>query len=439
MRIGKNYRQRLFHFIGLLIGRANEEVIEYRILNAFTLLNGSLNIIGSYNYFQVDTMVQSNLFYLQFVSGIFFFGAYFLSRIGHFYKLSFYFFMTSIFIFLAFNIVWNGGLQGGAHYYMITAILIGTILSPGRFGIIYVFTMALGISSGIFFLQYYRTDLVINVFSGPVALMDLGANFIFTQILNGVILIIFKQQFNAERKQSERLLLNILPQSIADELRREGQVKPISYSSATILFTDFVGFTKLSASMSHNEVFIKLNILFSEFDKIVKKYPVEKIKTIGDAYMLAGGVPEKNKTHHLDVALVGLAFRQSMERLSFHPQFEDTDVWKIRIGIHTGPIMAGVVGSDKFVFDIWSDAVNVASRIETASEANKINISEEYYQKIRAFFECQPRGKKLIKGKGEVSMYFLEKLKDDFKQDELGYQPNRHFWQKYRQLSEAVA
>lgn len=217
-----------------------------------------------------------------------------------------------------------------------------------------------------------------------------------------------KKIIEQEKERSDKLLLNILPAETAEELKENGTAKARSYSNVTILFTDFKGFTALSATLSPQDLVKEIHHCYKAFDEIMAKYKVEKIKTIGDAYMAAGGLPIANKTHPFDVTLAAMEIRGFMNKLKEERTRSGKPYFEIRIGIHSGPVVAGVVGTHKFAYDIWGDAVNIASRMESNSEPGKINISESTYDLIKDQFECTPRGKIAVKGAGEKSMYFIE-------------------------------
>lgn len=235
-----------------------------------------------------------------------------------------------------------------------------------------------------------------------------------------------------EKKKSDELLLNILPRGVADQLKEKGEVDPQFYESVTILFTDFVGFAASASKMVPAELIEQLNRVFYQFDAIAKRYNMEKIKTIGDSYMAAGGLPDSNKTHYLDVCLAALEIRKINDQIIAITGGSDAPAWELRIGIHTGSVMAGVVGQYKFVYDIFGDAVNIASRMETTGEAGRINISSDTYQKVRFFFDCEYRGRIQTKNRGEIDMYFLNGLKNKFV-TEYGA-PNARFREIYEKI-----
>jgi class 3 adenylate cyclase len=211
-----------------------------------------------------------------------------------------------------------------------------------------------------------------------------------------------------EKNTSEKLLLNILPQEVAEELKAKGEAEAKLIDDVTVLFTDFKGFTQLSEKLTAKELVSEINHCFSAFDNIMHKHGVEKIKTIGDAYMAAGGLPIPNKTHAEDVVKAALEIQRFMHELKAKKEAEGKLFFELRIGIHTGPVVAGIVGVKKFAYDIWGDTVNTASRMESSGEVGKINISETTYALIKDQFSCTHRGKVTAKGKGEIDMYFVD-------------------------------
>lgn len=207
-----------------------------------------------------------------------------------------------------------------------------------------------------------------------------------------------------EKDKSEKLLLNILPFKVAQELKNAGRAKPKRYDNVTILFSDFQGFTELVASISPIKLEQELNDIFSTFDDIMDNEGIEKIKTIGDAYLAASGLPEETPDHAQKCILAAKSMIDFLNQRNTRNQIK----WKMRIGIHSGPIVAGVVGKKKFAYDLFGDTINTASRIETAGESGRINISTSTYELIKDEFECIHRGKIPAKGKGVIDMYFVK-------------------------------
>jgi len=214
-----------------------------------------------------------------------------------------------------------------------------------------------------------------------------------------------------EKDRSENLLRNILPDETALELKEHGKVKAKKFDSVTVMFTDFKGFTRYSESLSPEELVQAVDYFFSKFDAVMDKYGLEKIKTIGDAYMCAGGLPFPTEDHPLKMVQAGFEIAQIMEEAKNNKEGGIMNI-DVRIGINTGPIVAGVVGTRKFAYDIWGDSVNVASRMESMSEPGKINVSESTYLLIRDYYECEHRGQIHVKNKGMMDMYFVHGEKD---------------------------
>jgi len=210
----------------------------------------------------------------------------------------------------------------------------------------------------------------------------------------------------AERKRSDDLLLNILPEKTADELKLNGKVEAKRFHSVTILFTDFHGFTQYAENLTPEELVESVDFYFSKFDEIIEKYNLEKIKTIGDAYMCAGGLPFPTEDHALNTVKAAIEIAAFVEETRKSNNFKNTS-FEIRLGINTGPVVAGVVGIKKFAYDIWGDAVNIASRLESNSESGKINISQSTYELIKDTYDCTYRGEIEVKNRGSLKMYFV--------------------------------
>jgi class 3 adenylate cyclase len=218
-----------------------------------------------------------------------------------------------------------------------------------------------------------------------------------------------KNQIDNERSKSDRLLKNILPDEVAEELKANGIAAPRLYDSVTVLFTDFVNFTKLSSGVEPQQIINELNECFLAFDEIIEKHRLEKIKTIGDAFMCAGGLPKPNDTHAKDAVRAAIEIAEWLKNRT--ESMPNALFREMRIGIHTGPVVAGVVGKHKFAYDIWGDAVNLAARLEEHGVPGKVNISQATYEAIKDTFNCIPRGLKEVHNKGLVSMYFVESIK----------------------------
>ena len=213
-----------------------------------------------------------------------------------------------------------------------------------------------------------------------------------------------------EKQRSDELLLNILPAEVAEELKETGSAKAKSFDSVTVLFTDFKNFTQASETLSAEELVKEIKYCYSEFDQIISKYGIEKIKTIGDSYMCAGGLPISNNSHPCDVVKAGLELQQFILLHNQEKIKRNEPYFELRLGIHTGPVVAGIVGIKKFAYDIWGDTVNTASRMESSGEPGKVNISGATYELVKDQFSCEYRGKILAKNKGEIDMYFVSSI-----------------------------
>lgn len=219
-----------------------------------------------------------------------------------------------------------------------------------------------------------------------------------------------KKEVEKQKKRSDDLLLNILPEEVAEELKAKGSAEAQLIGEVTVLFTDFKGFTQLSEKLTPKELVSELNECFSAFDHIMQKYGIEKIKTIGDSYMAAGGLPTMNTTHAIDVVSAALEIQKFMLQHKVKREAEGRLFLDIRIGVHSGPVVAGIVGVKKFAYDIWGDTVNIASRMESSGEPGKVNISGTTFGLVKDKFKCVYRGKIEAKGKGDIDMYFVGEI-----------------------------
>lgn len=209
-----------------------------------------------------------------------------------------------------------------------------------------------------------------------------------------------------KRRRSEHLLLNILPQAVAMELSFQNQVKARRYEKATVMFVDFAKFTQVAESLSPEELVAELHQCFSAFDNLIGKLRVEKIKTAGDAYICASGLSDRNERPH-DMIGVALKIQDFLQKRREERLKKGLPCFEARIGIHFGPVVAGVVGVKKFAYDIWGDTVNIAARLEESCEPNRINISRETYDAAEGAFDCSFRGKIASKNKAEIEMYYV--------------------------------
>ncbi len=421
----------LLSFIYLLFGDPKKNSLEHRLFNTIALVNGVLNILGA-----VGSIYLPNfeiIFMLNLASGLLMISMYFISRLKSIYYNLFWPFNLTILTYLSAMWFYNGGSIGGNHYYFIPALVIATILLRNqKVWLLYLFYIS--VTAGLYAIEFFRRDLIVNYSSEQDRYLDAGGNYIFVQILTGILIFILSRNLNIERKKSDSLLLNILPESIADELKHHNSVVPKSYDSISILFTDMAGFTKVAEKMSPQELVGELDYYFRGFDAIIKKHKMEKIKTIGDAYMAAGGLPKTNLTHAIDSVLCGLEFQRFMADHKEIRQMQNLPVWELRLGIHTGHAIAGVVGTDKFAYDIWGDSVNTASRLESSGIVGEVNISKATYDLVSEFFECEHRGKIQAKNKGEIDMYLVKSIRKNFQDPVDPLKPNSIFKDLYLAL-----
>jgi class 3 adenylate cyclase len=211
-----------------------------------------------------------------------------------------------------------------------------------------------------------------------------------------------------EKERYEELLLNILPYEVAQELKEHGKSEARMYNEVTVMFTDFKGFTKISEKLKPEELVHEIDVCFKAFDNIISKYEIEKIKTIGDSYMAVSGLPVVNDDHAEQVVKACLEIQDFMRRHNSGLATAGKEIFETRIGVHTGSVVAGIVGVKKFAYDIWGDTVNIASRMESSCKEGKVNISGTTYELIKDQFACTYRGKIEAKNKGEIDMYFVD-------------------------------
>ncbi len=242
------------------------------------------------------------------------------------------------------------------------------------------------------------------------------------------MLDVVNKALDVEKKKSDALLLNILPEKIAEELKSTGEAKPMLFPEASVLFTDFVSFSKIAANMTPEELIKELHFYFVHFDEIIEKYKIDKIKTIGDAYLCASGIMNEPGNRAAACVMTGLEICRFMNEILEKRKCTEEYCFEIRIGIHTGPVVSGIVGKTKFAFDIWGDTVNTAKRIESACNPGELNISYSTYQKVKDYFICTSRGDIIVKHKGNIEMFFVNRLHPEYCSDADGYIPNEAFY-----------
>lgn len=236
-----------------------------------------------------------------------------------------------------------------------------------------------------------------------------------------------KLELEKEKEKSERLLNNLLPKETASQLKNDGRSAARDFNMVSVMFTDFVGFTGIAENMNAKDLVNILDKYFRKFDEIIEEYDLEKIKTIGDAYMCAGGVPIRNKTNPINTLLAAVKIQDYMQQEKELAQDKGEFYWKLRIGINTGPVSAGVIGTKKYAYDVWGRTVNRAQRMERMCTPEKIAITEDTFEHIEPYFECEPKGKVKTKSGLEIMMYEVHSIKPELSKDGKGIEPNDAF------------
>lgn len=334
----------------------------------------------------------------------------------------------------------------GAFFYI---IIYHTIMGGFIGSVIYI-NYAIPVISGIqilyekrshkiaWYFTYMITAIILYFLEPQIAegMVPLNDRIILLTHINNFVLIAslvflannhYYNIIEVEKLKSDNLIRNILPETVVNELNIYGRSNPIMVPSATAIFIDFVGFTRITQEMTPQELISILNENFTKFDQIFKQHNVEKLKTIGDGYMAVGGLPIPNNTHPVDVGLAAIQVLLFIEE----SKKEKNRDWDIRIGIHTGPMIAGIIGESKFSYDVWGSSVNLSSRLESSSRPGWINVSQEFVDCTKDFFEFESRGIIEIKNREPVSMYFLTDIKEHLRLD--NFQPNEKFFELYKQ------
>ena len=321
---------------------------------------------------------------------------------------------------------WIIGIVNASLLFLLAEVLAATIIDGGiykadvviLFGLVAVLgaLIVLDVRSAFGWLLAYGVTLVLAVVLPeriePLHVVE-GSNSGLAQTIVGVTIFVFAgmayfvRQRNRFQKESDDLLHNILPDEIAKRLKTDPAMIADDYESASVLFADVVDFTPMSAQMSPPELVGLLNSVFTKFDEFVEDLGLEKIKTVGDEYMVAAGVPANRPGHALAIAELALRIRDHTE----NHQFDGHDI-SLRIGINSGPVVAGIVGTHKFAYDLWGDVVNTASRMESEGIPGSIQVTPATYELIKGSFVCEPRGLVSVKGKGDMNTYILISKRD---------------------------
>ena len=313
-----------------------------------------------------------------------------------------------------------------------------TNLKPGKYTL-KVRTMSSGVISGEYIVAVFRikppfyfthVSLVIYAFLFFLLVFCLIRMFVLRQKSKQAHLeeIIRErtEELMSEKEKTDTLLANVLPRDTADEIMSKGKATKQKYNFVTVLFSDIQGFTRIAEEVNPEILIDELDNFFFYFDSVVEKYNIEKIKTIGDAYMCAGGIPYRNRTNPVEVVLAALEMQEYMDRMRKDRASRGIKFWDIRVGIHTGTVIAGVFGQKKLSYDIYGDTVNTASRMESSGMPGKINISGVTYEYVKEFFICEYRGKMPVKYKGDLDMYFVKGIRPELRSKEKT-EPNTTF------------
>lgn len=418
--------------LAALFGDDRHFSLEHRLFNTIALLNAVTNLVGALGMLKLAG--GRFLILLQTGTGLLFLACYCLSRVRNLFRALYWPFVLLTLGFVFTNALQNAGTRGGAHYYLIPALVIAVILSDRTRTTVAAVCLFVAATAALLAVEKFAPAWVVQ-YSGPrERLFDLTANLPFVQVFTGALVLVLTRNLNQERRKSDRLLLNVLPEPVALELKKNDRVAPLEYESASVLFTDFVGFTAMAERLTPQGLIEELDGCFRLFDRIARGHNLEKIKTIGDAYMAAGGVPAPNRTHAVDCVLAALEIRRAMSELMAFNAAVGRPHWRLRIGVNTGRLVAGVIGREKFAYDVWGDTVNTASRLESSGEPGEINVSRATYEAVREFFVCEPRGLVEAKGKGEIEMYFVRGPRPELSREDEPNTPNERFFELYERL-----
>jgi adenylate cyclase len=391
--------------IDAIAGSPRTHVLEERLFNTVSLLNGIANLGGA--AWSLRMSHPGQVVILHAVFGIAFLACFALSRRRNWWRPLFWPFTALMLVFVWINALQNAGTLGGAHYYLIPATVIAVVLAPHAKDRFLAVLLALAATAALAGVEILRPGWIDPYATPAERWQDVPGNLLFVELFTAAVVIVLARNLNQERAQSDRLLLSILPAAVAGELKRTDRVTPREYASASVLFTDFVGFTHSAEHLTPAQLVGALDSAFAEFDRCIRLHGLEKIKTIGDAYMAVGGIPDPSDSHAIDCVRAALDIRDAMRAGIAEGRLPP---WRVRIGVHTGPLIAGVVGRDKFAYDVWGDTVNTASRMESSGEPDRVNVSLVTWERVRHAFAGTPRGPVAAKNKGAIEMVFVERL-----------------------------
>jgi class 3 adenylate cyclase len=385
-----------------IVGSSSE--LENRIFNISTFAAALMGVGATLiNLFVGDMPFFLNVAVAAYTvsSGLFFY----LSRFKQHTQALVFLIVNQIFL----SIMWfvNGGIRGSipyAFFIILFLALVAVKLKP-----VYTLTLVMSHLAALMFAEYLRPEWVMPYADSAAQFSDMTITLLLIMALLAMWVIMLKQNYDVERanveierQKSEQLLLNILPAEIVEILKGENRVIADYHAETSVLFADLVDFTPMSVQMTPIELVELLNEVFSFFDVLVVKYQLEKIKTIGDCYMVASGAPRYRPDHAVALVRLALDMREYVERQKIRGKN-----LSFRIGINSGPLVAGVIGRSKTIYDLWGDTVNTASRMESHGSGGCIQITEATYQLIQNDFICEPQGVVRVKGKGDMKVWYV--------------------------------
>ncbi|MFT4537238.1 MAG: class 3 adenylate cyclase [Saprospiraceae bacterium] len=386
------------------------------VIRRTRLLNGicffAAIIFFGFSIAYVD-MTFSAIFYESIVAVVLYMLTIFINKLG-LYNIARTFFILFNALLFSYFAVAHGEADGAE--YLLFCSSVASMLFFERFSTISFFFL---FNVAAFWVAKYLFDHV-TPFAASAGANLYIENHVFTFLGLFMIVYFFKSEnqrkehqlvdkneiLTQEMNKSEKLLLNILPEDVAEEMKENGMIKPRHFDQVCVLFTDFKSFTQISESMTPEDLVNELDNYFTAFDKIISNYGIEKIKTIGDSYMCAYGL-NKSEFKPEKIIQASIELQQHIVDVRKKNIRDNKPFFEMRVGIHVGAVVAGIVGKKKFAYDIWGDTVNIASRLESACEVGKINISEKLYLLVKDHFQCQPRGNIMMRNRGELSMYFV--------------------------------
>lgn len=414
----KNFVARLHNFfIPPSYSLDEQEFRKARILINTTLITS----IFAFSYFlQTFFLKQYHLTpFMALWCAVFFLIAYLL-KWGVPRKVCTNIFVATTFISAIWEIYWTGGLQSSVLPWMsmvaVTAILLNTPKNAWVWFIIaLIATIVIGVVDAYYSkfpiemdMRYYNLSVLFS-YVGLVSIMFVIAMVMENAFIGSLKKLDQKNKIiEEEKKRSDDLLLNILPAEVMEELKQTGKTTARNYDLVTVLFADFKNFTHIIEELPPEELVSGIDNYFETFDKIIGNHQIEKIKTVGDAYICASGLPVMNSNNPVIIVEAALEINAAINKLKEERKQQGKVHFDVRIGIHSGPLVAGVVGIKKFAYDIWGDTVNTAARMQQMGEAGKINISGTTHDLVKHRFHCTSRGRIEVKNKGLIEMYFVE-------------------------------